>query len=428
MALIKQNNGGYELEEGYKLEKVLSGLTYPTNIEFDDKGEIYIAEAGFTYPFIYTESRISKIVGGELQKIADGFNGPLIGLQFNNNGFLTTHRGTLTKVELDGRKTDLVTDLPSYGDHHTNNIVLHESKIYFGQGTITNTGIVGSDNLLIFGWLAKRTDGHDTPPFDVTLSGVNFKSRDPFNPLKEIETGPYLPVGTPGQKGQVIKGQLKSNGVIYRCNFDGTGLEIYAWGLRNPFALKKDPKGRILVIVQGEDGRGSRPAHAPDSLYEVKEGGWYGWPDFAAGRPLSDFIKSEDTPKDAVLINEKRPEQPLHTFEEHSGAVSMDFSLSDQFGFQHEAFVAEYGSETPFTTGGKFMFPGHKIVRLNMDTMIEEDFYINTSKIPGVSGGPERPVQTKFSPDGKSLYIVDHGVRTLPKTGALWKITKANEE
>ncbi|HYF31706.1 MAG TPA: PQQ-dependent sugar dehydrogenase [Chitinophagaceae bacterium] len=426
MALQKHNDDGFDLEEGYELKKLIGGLTYPSNLEFGPNGEIYIAEAGFTYPFIYTKARISRLEGKKLKLIGSNYNGPLIGLHYHDDGFLVTHRGVLSWVGLNGKKNDLVTDLPSFGDHHTNHIVVKDNKIYFGQGTMTNTGIVGSDNLLIFGWLANHKKAHDIPPFDVVLSGTNFESRNPFNPLKKIQTGPFLPIGTPAKKGQVIKGQLKSNGVIYRCNLDGTDLEVYAWGLRNPYALTTDAEGRIFVIVHGEDARGSRPAEAPDCLYEVKQGGWYGWPDFSAGRPLKEFMQSEDVSHEPVLQNHPVPEKPLHAFEEHGAAVSIDFSSNNSFGFVNEAFVAEYGSEAPFTTGGKFIFPGHKIVRLNMRTMVEEDFYVKTSKIPGMSDGPERPVYLKFSPDGTALYILDHGVRTLPKTGALWQITKSN--
>ena len=50
---------------------------------------------------------------------------------------------------------------------------------------------------------------------------------------------------------------------------------------------------------------------------------------------------------------------------------------------------------------------------------------------PG-SGGLERPVDCKFHPDGRSLYVLDFGVtRVAPthvvayaRTGVLWRVTK----
>ena len=149
MALVKHDDG-YELEEGYRLEKRVGYLTYPSNIEFGPSGEIFIAEAGFTYPFIYAPARISRLDGDKAEVIAEGFHGPLIGLHWHDNGFLATHRGTLTRVTLGGKKEDLVTDIPSFGDHHTNHIVVQDGKIYFGQGVVTNSAVVGPDNLLEF--------------------------------------------------------------------------------------------------------------------------------------------------------------------------------------------------------------------------------------------------------------------------------------
>lgn len=38
-----------EVPEGFRAEVVVSGLTYPTSVEFDDAGTLYIAEAGYAY-------------------------------------------------------------------------------------------------------------------------------------------------------------------------------------------------------------------------------------------------------------------------------------------------------------------------------------------------------------------------------------------
>jgi glucose/arabinose dehydrogenase len=422
MTDLEKGDGNYDIEKGYQIEKVVDGLSYPTSLEFGPDGALYFTEAGFTYPFIYKKSRILRLApDGNKELVAEGFNGPLIGLKWHEDGFLATHRGTLSRVNLQGERTDLVTDLPSYGDHHTDHIAIKDNKVYFGQGTITNTGVVGSDNLTVFGWLVKHKDGHDTPAHDVVLTGKNYKSKDPFNPLRTVETGAFLPLGTPSAPGQIIKGELKANGVIYECNPDGTDLQVYAWGLRNPYGLTVDIEGRLLVLDQGADVRGSRPASGPEALYEVKPNAWYGWPDYLAGKPITEL--SDD--KEIGLVLNKHPdlEEPLYTFENHSTATFMDFSRDEKFGYEGQAFVAQFGSEAPFTTGGKPVKAGRKVTRLDMKTMTEHDFFV--SKTFGVIGdGPNRPVFVKFSPDGESLYIIDHGARTVPKSGAIWKIIK----
>lgn len=421
MAEIERGDGAYRIEEGYKLEKVIDGLTYPTNIEFGPDGELYFSEAGFTYPFIYTDSRIYRLTGdGDKVVVAEGFNGPLIGLMWHNDGFLVTHRGTLSRVELDGTRTDLVDGLPAYGDHHTNHLVLQDGKVYFGQGTVTNTGVIGSDNLTVFGWLNKHPDGHDTPAYDIILNGSNFKGLNPLKPIEKVETGPYLPLGTSCTEGQVIRGSLKSNGVIYRCNPDGSEFEVYAWGLRNPYGLALNAvSGRIFVLDQGADGRGIRSAESPDALFELKQDAWYGWPDYLAGRPITEF--GDDLA--FVMMEHPAHEMPVHVFETHSSAVTLDFSTSDAFGFKGQAFVAEFGTEAPFTTGGKLLTAGRKVVRLDLETMTEHEFF-ESKTVAGIGEGPNRPVFVKFSPDGQSLYILDHGVRTMPKSGGIWKLSR----
>ena len=58
---------------------------------------------------------------------------------------------------LSGGLRDLVTGLPSLGDHHNNQIAAGpDGKIYFGQGVATNSGVVGVDNF-VFGWLGVRS-------------------------------------------------------------------------------------------------------------------------------------------------------------------------------------------------------------------------------------------------------------------------------
>lgn len=44
-----QDKPQYKLEKGYRLERVTTGLTFPTVMAFDAEGTIYIAESGFAY-------------------------------------------------------------------------------------------------------------------------------------------------------------------------------------------------------------------------------------------------------------------------------------------------------------------------------------------------------------------------------------------
>ena len=69
------------------------------------------------------------------------------------------------------------------------------------------------------------------------------------------------------------------------------------------------------------------------------------------------------------------------------------------------------------------MTAGRKVVRLDLETMTEHEFF-ESKTVAGIGKGPNRPVFVKFSPDGESLYILDHGVRMIPKSGGIWKLSR----
>jgi glucose/arabinose dehydrogenase len=130
------------------------------------------------------------------------------------------------------------------------------------------------------------------------------------------------------------------------------------------------------------------------------------------------------------------PPKPTAIFGVHSSANGIDFSRSNAFGFQNEAFVAEFGDMSPGT--GKVLFPvGFKIVRVDVATGIIKDFAVNRGKRNGPAtwlkkGGLERPVSVKFDPSGNALYVADFGIMKTTQqgpqpqmnTGVIWKITK----
>ena len=89
--------------------------------------------------------------------------------------------------------------------------------------------------------------------------------------------------------GTVAKGTTQANGAILRAALDGSSLEVFAWGFRNPYGLAFGPDGKLYAADAGSDARGSRPiADSPDVLWLVERGAWHGWPDFFAGVPVTD--------------------------------------------------------------------------------------------------------------------------------------------
>jgi sugar lactone lactonase YvrE len=435
------------LPEGYRIEAVAQDLTFPTGIAFDESGIPYVTESGYAYGEVFKEPKLLKInPDGTTETIATGKNnGPWNGVWYDKGYFYVSEGGQLEggkilRIDKKGNLITLVDDLPSYGDHHTNGPVVNENYIYFGQGTATNSAVVGQDNF-IFGWLKRKPEFHDIPCKDIKLTGSNFITKSLFDEGsgEKVSTGAYLPFGTPSESGQIIKGQVPCTGAVMRIPVSGGESELVAWGFRNPYGLAFDEKGELYVTDNGYDERGSRPVWGTgDHLWKVENGKWYGWPDFSGGHNLNEGhlkVPGEGKPLKVLADIPGEPPHPVTSLGVHSSSNSFDFSRSDEFGFSGEAFIAQFGDMSPGV--GKVLHPvGFKVVRVNTKTGIINNFALNKKENAPASkiktGGIERPNAVRFSPDGKELYIVDFGImltskkgpKAVERTGVIWKVTK----
>ena len=115
----------------------------------------------------------------------------------------------------------------------------------------------------------------------------------------------------------------------------------------------------LFVTENGYDDRGSRPVWGtPDVLWEVKQGVWYGWPDFSAGMPLTNrWFKppGKEQPRFLLAEHPYLPPKPAALFGVHSSANGFDFSRNPAFGHVGQAFVALFGDQAPVV--GKVLQP-----------------------------------------------------------------------
>jgi glucose/arabinose dehydrogenase len=435
------------LPEEYAIEVVTDGLVFPTGVTFDQAGNIYVVESGYSYGEAWTTPRLLRIeADGRRQTILEGGrNGPWTGVTFHEGYFYVAEGsqlagGSILRISPQGEMTIIARALPSLGDHHTNGPVAGpDGWLYFGQGTATNAGVVGEDNAQ-FGWLRRFPEFHDIACEDLTLTGENFVTADPFEPGKQVHTGAFVPFGTPTKPGQVIAGKVPCSGSVMRVRPNGGPLELVAWGFRNPFGLAFAPDGRLFVTDNSYDVRGSRAVFgAGDLLWEVRPGAWYGWPDFHGQQRIDDETyraPGHPQPQRLLAIYPNEPPRPIAELAVHSSTNGLDFSRNASFGHVGHAFIAQFGDLAPVS--GKVLAPvGFKVVRVDVTSGQVADFAVNrgpkqgpASRIGG--GGLERPVAARFSPDGEALYVVDFGVLqsgkegTQPRegTGVLWRIVR----
>ncbi len=86
-----------------------------------------------------------------------------------------------------------------------------------------------------------------------------------------------------GADGSELEG-YGDGGNVFRCKTDGSNLEEIATGFWNPFDLKFDHEGRLMLIDNDPDSRG------PNRLIEIVDGGDYGYQSIYGGSGIHPFL------------------------------------------------------------------------------------------------------------------------------------------
>jgi len=175
------------------------------------------------------------------------------------------------------------------------------------------------------------------PPAPVVVSD-RFPT-DGHHGRKFIAFGPdgklYVPVGAPCN---VCTPDPDRYANIMRMNADGSGLEVYARGIRNSVGFDWDPRTKALWFTSnGRDNLGDdvppdtlnrAPVPGLDFGFPYCHGGTIADPEFGAKRPCSAF-----TP-------------PAQNLGPHVASLGMRFYTGTQFpaAYRNRIFIAEHGS------------------------------------------------------------------------------------
>lgn len=466
------------LPEGFQIEKVVDGLTFPTALTWDDQGQMYVAEAGGGLDVEQLEpSRILRVEPGRATEVVNltdkGVFASVVGLTWHNGAFYFTHRnagdltGAASRVTMDGQVMPLFSGIiDSQAEHQINDIkVGPDGRMYVSVGPAGNSGVVDPS---IAPWVMKSPNLRTTACQDIVLTGRNFKMPNFMtmnDPNDTVLTGAYVPFGTETTPGQVIPGTNKCGGSILVFDPDNAEATIrpYAWGFRNLLGIGWDKRtGEMYAAQNGYDIRGSRPVQDMyDPMYRVREGEWYGVPDYSAAlEPLTDpTFEPPDEQQAEVFVNGESQGKTLGFVIDHAASrldapdkslvLSLhEFNSSPSFfdvapevwgALAGDVFVAEWGDLAPPTNPLRGKQPaGYRVSRVDTATGAVVPFVRNQQPGPasmqGAHGqGIERPFDVKFGPDG-AMYIVDYGVVTInmdkkppyayqPGTGVIWKVT-----
>lgn len=477
------NLSAIKVPEGFKIEKVVGGLSFPTSITWDNQQNMYVVEAGGGFLQEPPPARILKINNGYTKEIvnltARGLVAPVVGLTYDNNHFYVTHRaadmsGAVSRITKDGSGVTQILSgfLDAASEHPLNQIRMGpDGRMYLAVGPASNSAVVGPD---IEPFVARMPRLHTTSAKDLVLLGKNFKTEDfrtKDNPTDSVLTGAYVPFGVPTTPGQRIPGTNKPGGAIVSFdpkNPEGT-LETYASGLRNVIGFAWGPNGDMYAAVNGYDVRGSRPVKDRyDATYKITKGTWYGWPDFSAAlEPLTDpKFDVKDELQAQVYINgvpqgknlgflidhrasgltapDKSLVMGLHDF--HTSPSIPDVAPNSWGEYSGHIFIPEWGDLTP-PTDPDVTRVGYKIVAIDPAKKYVTPFVKNMVDLPGSEQGLagkalERPFDVKFGPDG-AMYIVDYGqvkinearksmgrepYEYIAGTGVIWKVTKMKKD
>lgn len=430
------------MDDSATLEVVCDDLSFPTSLAIDEDGSCYVAESGLAFGGAAPGGRIWQLApNGTRKLLVQDLRAPVNGLTLHEGWLYVSEGGNpgrITRFDRSGSSRQVVLDnLPGHGNYHTNMVAFgppgshpgsplggSRAKLYFSQGALTNTGIIGLDAYEL-GWLRRLPHNYDLPGYDIVLTGVNVETANPLSDARNVttQTGAFAPFGQRTEVGQRIAAQLPCTAAVMRCNPDGSDLELVAWGLRNAYGLGFLADGRLLAIDQGADDRGSRPvANVPDMLFEVRPGAWYGWPDFIGDTPITDpRYQSEQGPLPTFLLANHdelpTPERPLLSFPSHAAAAKFAVLPEDARVWAGQLFVALFGDEVPMTapSGPKV---GRSVVRVD-----PADWSLH----PLVQEGLSRPIDVGFSPAENALYILDFGNFEMRDHGAVEAIAKSGK-
>jgi len=220
----------------------------------------------------------------------------------------------------------------------------------------------------------------------------------------------YVAVGSSGNiDEQRVDEKDPRRAAILQINPDGSGLRVFASGLRNPVGMDWEPKTHTLwTVVNERDMLGDELV--PDYLTEARDGAFYGW-------PYSYFGQNEDPRKKG-----QRPDlvakaiKPDFALGSHVAPLGLAFYQGKSFPERYHggAFIGMHGS------WNRSDLVGYKVAFVPFQngkpSGVIEDFLTGFIANPKISQVYGRPVGVAIWTDG-SLLVADDAA------GKVWRVS-----
>lgn len=349
-----------QVPNGFKIDQALTGLDQPRTVVTAPNGDIFLAESA--------PGRIRVLRG------------------FGADGKVTTNEVFATGLTL------------PYG------------IAFYPPGPNPQYVYIGNTNSIVR-FPYKNGDLKATGPAEAVVpsipGGAEYGGGHWTRSLAFSNDGKKLYVGVGSQENVGDGPQEKNRADVLEFNPDGSGLQIYASGVRNASGLAMDPQtGELWVAVNERDALGDNLV--PDYVTHIQEGGFYGWPWYYTG-PNQDprFAGKHPELKEKVLV-------PDVLLQSHSAPLNLTFYEGKQFPSEYRGnlFVTSHGSwNRAHRTGYKVVcvFTSNGKATGEYQDFVT-GFVVNDADVWG------RPVGVTVANDG-ALVITDDG------SNSVWRVT-----
>ena len=299
--------------DGFTVTRFADGLQHPRWLYRLPNGDILIAEAA-------TKPKPPK-------KPEDG----------EKNALMKKSRAMTESAD----RITLLRDANADGTVEQKSIFLQNLNQPFGMVLVNGTlYVANTDGVMAFPYQDGAVSIQAAGKKIVTLPAGGYNNHWTRNIIANKDGSKlYISVGSASNIGEHGMKEEEQRAAILECNLDGSGLRVFASGLRNPNGMAWHPDtGALWTVVNERDGLGDDLP--PDYLTRVDDGGFYGWPYSYWGK----HVDTRVTPPRPDLVAKARV--PDYALGSHTAALGLTFYADGPFPSRYHGggFIGQHGS------------------------------------------------------------------------------------